>query len=181
MDLGSTMAEIGATGCDLKPGTEEHRQWALFQALSENAQRRVDGRVHRDSMAMKVLAEADFRAAGYGRPDPTVEILGLPDLPAVTYTPWTTYSGLGIPVTISVDAGQLQAVLKSLAEQLSTALRPITEHVTATFAALTEKIDWAGVLDADERRRVEQRRHGVAAVCPRHGPTRGGTCMRCAR
>jgi hypothetical protein len=25
------------------------------------------------------------------------------------------------------------------------------------------------------------RRHGLAATCPRHGPTRGGTCLKCAR
>lgn len=26
---------------------------------------------------------------------------------------------------------------------------------------------------------LAQRRHGHAALCPRHGPTRGGTCLRC--
>lgn len=27
----------------------------------------------------------------------------------------------------------------------------------------------------------ERRRHGTAAVCPQHGPTRGGTCWKCRR
>lgn len=39
----------------------------------------------------------------------------------------------------------------------------------------------AAITEADEQARGEQRRHGHASVCPRHGPTRGGLCRRCNR
>jgi hypothetical protein len=54
-------------------------------------------------------------------------------------------------------------------------------NITATVSAFEEALKRAAVVVADASPDMQQLRHGSAATCPRHGRTKGGTCMKCAR
>lgn len=63
------------------------------------------------------------------------------------------------------------AISDKMADQLFHYVKGVLDQVEP----LTKKLGL--VADKD----VEVRRHGSAAFCPSHGPTRGGTCRKCQR
>lgn len=75
-------------------------------------------------------------------------------------------------------------------EVWTSAIRQSFETMRRGFAAMAETIgtiewwipEFEGVAAAaEDPQALARRRHGPAAVCPRHGETRGGTCLRCLR
>lgn len=80
----------------------------------------------------------------------------------------------GGPVPIAAEAGDfeaLRAALKRFIDELGAVLDRFNEamqQIGDAFSKLLEQIE------------APTNRHGHAAVCPRHGPTKGGTCTACA-
>jgi hypothetical protein len=68
--------------------------------------------------------------------------------------------------------------VKTAAEIFESIHRTITAALRPTFEWLR---DLAAELNLADVEPLEQRRHGHASMCPRHGPTTGGLCRRCAR
>jgi hypothetical protein len=58
------------------------------------------------------------------------------------------------------------------------ARRVVAHNVLAGFG-VPNRVAF-GVETEEEETRLERRRHGAASECPRHGPTRGGLCRKCA-
>lgn len=170
--VGSTMTEIGATECPHKAGTPEHREWTRAFTGQVLQAREVNGTARRDTDAIKALADADFRAAGYGRPDPVVGILGPPEIHRVSIQ-----ISPELIVSIDVAARALSDAFDRAYQAIKAAVSTI--DVTALEQAL--KGVTTSIRSGDEVPLKERARHGSAASCPRHGATRGGTCMKCAR
>lgn len=83
----------------------------------------------------------------------------------------------------------------TVVEPLTDALKPVAEAFVKLGQSITvtlENIDVAAIalaldVPADmltgkpDEDKLARRRHGHAAVCPRHGPTKGGLCRKCQR
>ena len=95
-----------------------------------------------------------------------------------------------VQAIIGASTDQLRAALHTVAEQIVEAtkrMQPAFQAVlelansVATASPLEElpELKPVPLVKLPPNDRLEQLRHGHAAVCPRHGPTRGGTCRRC--
>lgn len=75
-------------------------------------------------------------------------------------------------IVMAADGPLLKAFLDCATE--------IVQFVERNAEAIAKAIAAAGD-EFDKLNRRQRTRHGHASVCPRHGPTRGGLCRRCAR
>lgn len=90
--------------------------------------------------------------------------------------------------SITLAPGQLED-LQAIADGLGADFMALVRALTSAAAILNESWErLAETLGTTSTKMaefaatvVEDQIHGRAAVCPRHGPTRGGMCMRCAR
>ena len=93
-----------------------------------------------------------------------------------------------LPHTADADAfSQLGKQVGVLFEQIAVGCRRALD----AFATFLREAGWdvpetpAGRPDVaratEPLTAAARRRHGTAAICPRHGPTRGGTCWKCRR
>jgi hypothetical protein len=70
---------------------------------------------------------------------------------------------------------------KLVSQQLNVSLKvadQLIDHVGGVIDQAKPAIEKLGILTDDEQERL---RHGHAVVCPKHGPTKGGTCFKCQR
>jgi hypothetical protein len=179
------------------PGTDEHRRWTRGHIQGA-------GDLHRASGTYGTRAgQHDYRPLH----DPAAEILGDDEDLALRATPAledptsilddpplrfpgeepevevVTVSGLPIArilrVGISVDLEpfrQAAAIGASMQEAVDNLNR-----VMASSVADIQDLAASLAVDVERSAAVARRRHGRNAVCPKHGPTVGGTCRICAR
>ena len=152
----------------------------------DEARALADQRARRQTAALGTLPRVSFDTNGMRRrqqlaaraADPTSI---LDDAPGESWAEWADSC---FDVAFTVTTGWVPA---SGYVDLQIAWR----RAISTFTAVAADVrNLATVLDAGQeeqaarRERAEWlnvRRHGAAAVCPRHGPTRGGLCRGCSR
>jgi hypothetical protein len=141
------------------------------QAVSREARRRLAAGTY-GAFSDDEMAHARAALGLDPRHDPVAEILGLE--PA---TPMTepAYSQL----MLSPQQTQaIQQAFRGLAEAISVVMVDFTKAVQSAASSLAEFMEKAS--PATDPAALARRRHGRAALCPKHGPTHGGTCLRCS-
>jgi hypothetical protein len=199
--------EAGQAGCPLADnphdlGTSEHRQWTRGHIDGASDRHRELGTyatraglhdyepVH-DPVAEILEMDEDLALRGPPTPpDPTaildepplrfdgepqrVAVLGHGHLPS-----FLNPRGVGIFLHVDIElfcraaaasAVSMQEAIDSMNQLMASAV----SEVEALRVALAEDTD-------DRSGSLARKRHGRNAVCPKHGPTRGGTCLTCAR
>jgi predicted DNA-binding protein YlxM (UPF0122 family) len=91
---------------------------------------------------------------------------------------WSTLSEERQQAIVATMYQLADALVKPVAEIFETMQQTIAAMMRPTFEWLR---DLAAELQLVEVEPLERRRHGHASMCPRHGPTTGGLCRRCAR
>jgi hypothetical protein len=80
------------------------------------------------------------------------------------------------PVTVEfvISWADLHAALQAALDQAIAAIEAV---VTAVVVGPIADV----IATLDDTPALNRKRHGRAAICPRHGPTTGGLCKRCVR
>lgn len=146
--------------------------WRLNAIRNESWKRQASGTY--GAFSDDEMEQARALARSEARPDPVMEILGHPgdwiegDEPEqwIAAETWEQAT-----VTFTIDTSAITAAAKDL--YLNGTGITITDLSSALASPLHDV--------AKPEPTVNRLRHGTAATCPRHGETRGGTCMRCAR
>lgn len=90
-----------------------------------------------------------------------------------------TVLGTRVIVGSGIDIAALRTAIQSFVDGFEAAMAHVVETINSYGASLA---DLARKLEAlNEPTTENHRHHGAASVCPRHGPTKGGLCRRCAR
>jgi hypothetical protein len=96
---------------------------------------------------------------------------------------------------VHYDPRAAQDAMRKMERQLLDTIRPVMEQASKAmveFSVALKDVDVEAVALAfdvpvemltgkPDDARLARRRHGHAAVCPRHGPTKGGLCRKCQR
>jgi hypothetical protein len=172
---------------DRSPAAVDER---IMRLRSEVARRTVSGQMEADTAAMKAQANDHIASVLGDRSDPCA-ILDLADplQPAdaavnqrtggvivVDGTGWS-----GTTWTITNPMPLLQPVAQKMDEAFDAVQQIARAAQAIDWDALRDEVLAAGRATAETSKASPRRRHGSAAVCPAHGPARGGTCMTCRR
>ena len=177
VDAGWDLGALHA-GCDHKPGTPEHAEWMRAQARSEAGVRRSAGRTHADTMAMRDQAARDF-----GEPGRIVGAEGTA-LAATAAHVSTAVGDLAVELFEYLKAALEDFKQAVLSVDLSSLGEPNRRSIYghhANFSIIDEAFHYPSDAEVQAVRAVQRKRHGRAASCPKHGPTKGGLCRRCNR
>lgn len=121
--------------------------------------------------------------------DPT-SILGDDDLPRRLWHPeWAVPPpgyGHSVTVTVRTEPATDELLLEFCRDLAASFAAPFEAMVKAINEILTTSSQSIGVFvqtvhEAAKAVQAPKTRHGHAAVCPRHGPTKGGLCRKCQR
>lgn len=153
--------------CPVAPSDPMWSVWQLAWSRRRSAMEQASGAMGYRTALMKAEVRRQTEHLPQNRPDPCADVIE------------------DRRRTISVD-------FQVIVEPFRQAMNDIAAVFTATADAVVELFNTTGTAFADlaalveqhqpaEVERVQRKRHGFAATCPRHGPTKGGTCMKCAR
>lgn len=155
--------------CPLAPSDPLWPAWQKEWARTRRNMESADGTMLRRTQEMRAEVQRQTQHLPYLQPDPCAEVLesqpvlhGWQQKPPALWAPRRS------------GARDHREVVQAL-EQMTAAL-------TAGMESTLRRVDeWLSQSLRPEVMSSPQRRHGSAARCPRHGETRGGTCMKCAR
>lgn len=161
------------------PVAPSHPQWSTWQLGWSKARQQTEGAS--GAMATRTaLMKAEVRRQmehlpEYG-PDPAAEV-------ATPRRRGLSNHGQHVHISLSANISPFLKAMQELAQSTAKAFTETMDAVNAVFDSTGK--DWQGLLSQLQSEPVEPtidlKRHGFAAFCPRHGQTRGGTCMKCAR
>lgn len=78
-----------------------------------------------------------------------------------------------------IDGTALLNAIEEYRVAFEAAMGQVAEVISTFGESLSRVV--ADIEAAQRPDKVNRTRHGHAAICPRHGPTTGGLCRRCAR
>lgn len=97
--------------------------------------------------------------------------------------PSVSVSSKPISYFTPVQQAAVDQVCRDVAAALTTTLQEVADglHRAMVGADVSPLLQGIPSEPAEKVGRLNRIRHGRGAVCPRHGETRGGTCMKCLR
>lgn len=186
--------EVAASPYKASDRSYEAQQWRADAIRQESWRREREGRY--GAFTDDEMDEARALVRSEMALDPVEEILGHAadwvegDEPSderwISADKWAT-------VTFTVDVSGFQSAMQNVQAAFHD-----TSNAIATWAQVNPAVrytidpdviarlydlptDLLGIDTTKPEPTVNRIRHGAASVCPRHGETRGGTCMKCAR
>jgi hypothetical protein len=165
-------AETAEEGGDKSacPVAPSDPMWGLWQRTWTDRRAHIEdasGAMARRTQEMKAEVRRQTEHLHYLQPDPCAEVATPEPRPDVLDLMRAALPHIAVNVHAIVD--EFNAQMEKVAAAF-TAAAPTLQGIISQFTP-------TGL----EPPSYARRRHGTAATCPRHGPTRGGTCMKCAR
>lgn len=161
------------------PGDQspEARRWRQI-ALQQQIHLAEETGIYGHAFTEQELAKARRDAAEVTRPDPVEAILGIPGDAS-----WDEIQAAEQEELDWLNYLKNESVLNKF-QEVAEALSKLWNDTAEAFKPMLEAIEKASVkvtplIQVKFDQQVQQLRHGSAAICPRHGPTRGGTCLKC--
>lgn len=160
---------LDKTECPVGPGGECWDAWQRSWGSERSYMERSSGAMGYRTNLMKAEVRRQMEHLPEHQADPCAEVTRRP-----------------ASEVFAVIGRSAIAVLKDFekaAEQVATALSKSSQEIKGLQASMTviDEAMWNRCVTPSEDDSTRRLRHGNAADCPRHGPTRGGTCLKCAR
>lgn len=165
--------------CPVAPGHPHWSAWQLEWSETRAQMERISGAMGYRTRLMKAEVRRQMERLPEHQPDPTAEVA--PERRRGGFI-WHSMNPVSINITVNTSA--IKAAMEDAARSFEEAVERVNRVFTSTgteLADLADLADLLGISTEPTEASLEQRRHGRAALCPRHGQTKGGTCMKCAR
>lgn len=188
-DLRAHGAHVAREGGDKAecPVGPSHPHWSAWQLEWSEARchmERASGAMGYRTRLMKAEVRRQMEHLPEHQPDPAAEVA--PERRRGGFI-WHTSnpSNHGSHIHVSINAQPFLKAIEEAAKATAVAFQEAMDAVNAAFASTGTTFQdlqgLLGVASEPAEQSIERRRHGRAAHCPRHGQTKGGTCMKCAR
>lgn len=100
----------------------------------------------------------------------------------LTVHPLLGYPAVTPPPGVQIDWAPIIEALRPAVDVCAQLLEQLADVFNRCRADIERLLELVHVIDTPVTEvDVQRLRHGHAAVCPRHGPTKGGLCRRCRR